>query len=135
MLPGPRHPFRDARPPAPPPAAPRLLRFHPEGEEAAGLLLYKDERHQFFLKVCLQEGIPVIALERTGEFLGGKPLPEEYHTIDLEVASDDGLTFRFAYAVDGGEMQPFVSGVDASFLSTAVAGGFTGTTVGPYAVK
>ena len=111
------------------------MRFTPAREEAAGLLLYKDERHQLFLKVCLQDGAPVIALERTGEFLGGKPLPKGFDTIDLEVSSDDGLTFRFAYAVDGKEMQTFVEGVDASFLSTAVAGGFTGTTIGPYAVK
>ena len=111
------------------------MRFSPEGEEAAGLLLYKDEQHQFFLKVCLQDGVPVIALERSGEFLGGTPLPKKYGTIDLEVASDDGLTFRFAYAVDGGPMRTFTQGVDAAFLSTAVAGGFTGTTVGPYAVK
>ena len=111
------------------------MRFAPAGEEAAGLLLYKDERHQFFLKVCLQDGVPVIALERTGVFLGGKPLPKEFDTIDLEVSSGNGLTFRFAYAVDGGEMQTFVEGVDASYLSTAVAGGFTGTTIGPYAVK
>ena len=111
------------------------MRFVPEGEEAAGLLLYKDELHQFFLKVCLQDEVPVIALERTGEFLGGKPLPGKYNTIDLEVSSEDGLTFRFAYAVDGGPMQTFAAGVDASFLSTAVAGGFTGTTIGPYAVK
>ena len=111
------------------------MRFTPAGEEAAGLLLYKDERHQFFLKVCLQDGAPVIALERTGVFLGGKPLPKDYDTIDLEVSSGDGLTFRFAYAVDGGEMQTFAEGVDASYLSTAVAGGFTGTTIGPYAVK
>jgi hypothetical protein len=37
--------------------------------------------------------------------------------------------------VDGREMRTLVAGVDASYLSTAVAGGFTGTTVGPYAVK
>ena len=111
------------------------MRFTPTGDEAAGLLLYKDERHQFFLKVCLQDGVPVIALERTGEYLGGKPLPKDFNAIDLEISSDDGLTFRFAYAVDGGQMQTFVEGVDASFLSTAVAGGFTGTTIGPYAVK
>lgn len=111
------------------------LRFVPEGDEAAGLLLYKDERHQFFLKVCLQNGQPVIALERTGEDFACKPLPKDFDAIDLEIASDDGLTFRFCYAVDGGEPQTLVANVDASYLSTAIAGGFTGTTVGPYAVK
>ena len=111
------------------------MRFFPEEDDAAGLLLYKDERHQYFLKVCLQEGKPVIALERTGEVLSSKPLPEKFNTVDLAIASDDGLTFRFGYAVDGREMKTLAAYVDASYLSTAVAGGFTGTTVGPYAVK
>ena len=111
------------------------MRFVPEGTEAAGLLLYKDERHQYFLKVCLVDEIPSICLERYGETLSCKALPKTFSTVDLCIASDDGLTFRFGYAVDGREMRTLVAGVDASYLSTAVAGGFTGTTVGPYAVK
>ncbi|MBO6028971.1 MAG: glycoside hydrolase family 43 protein [Bacteroidales bacterium] len=111
------------------------MRFAPEGSEAAGLLLYKDERHQYFLKVCLMDGKPSICLERSGEALSSKALPKTFSTVDLAIASDDGLTFRFGYAVDGREMRTLVAGVDASYLSTAVAGGFTGTTVGPYAVK
>ena len=111
------------------------MRFAPEGSEAAGLLLYKDERHQYFLKVCLVDEKPSICLERSGETLSCKRLPDTFSTVDLAIVSDDGLTFRFGYAVDGREMRTLVAGVDASYLSTAVAGGFTGTTVGPYAVK
>ena len=111
------------------------MRFTPEEEEAAGLLLYKDERHQYFLKVCLMDGEPAIALERSGETLSSKALPAKFSTVDLCIASDDGLTFRFGYAVDRDAIRPLSSGVDASWLSTAVAGGFTGTTIGPYAVK
>jgi alpha-N-arabinofuranosidase len=111
------------------------MRFVPEGSEAAGLLLYKDERHQLFLKVSLVDGSPAICLERSGETLSCKALPKTFSTVDLAIASDDGLTFRFGYAVDGREMRTLVANVDASYLSTAVAGGFTGTTVGPYAVK
>ena len=111
------------------------MRFTPEEEEAAGLLLYKDERHQYFLKVCLMDGEPAIALERSGETLSSKALPAKFSTVDLCIASDDGLTFRFGYAVDGREMRTLAANIDASYLSTAVAGGFTGTTVGPYAVK
>ena len=111
------------------------MRFAPEGSEAAGLLLYKDERHQYFLKVCLVDGAPAIALERSGETLSSQALPKSFNTVDLCIASDDGLTFRFGYAVDGKEMRTLLASVDASYLSTAVAGGFTGTTVGPYAVK
>ena len=111
------------------------MRFVPEGTEAAGLLLYKDERHQYFLKVCLVDEKPSICLERSGETLSCKRLPDTFSTVDLAIVSDDGLTFRFGYAVDSREMRTLVAGVDASYLSTAVAGGFTGTTVGPYAVK
>ena len=111
------------------------MRFSPTGDEAAGLLLYKDERHQYFLKVCLVDGEPAIALERCGETLAFKTLPSSFSTMDLAIASDNGLTFRFGYAVDGREMRTLIANVDASYLSTAFAGGFTGTTVGPYAVK
>ena len=111
------------------------MRFTPEEEQAAGLLLYKDERHQYFLKVCLMDGEPAIALERSGETLSSKALPKSFGTVDLCIASDDGLTFRFGYAVDGRDMRTLAANIDASYLSTAVAGGFTGTTVGPYAVK
>jgi alpha-N-arabinofuranosidase len=111
------------------------MRFVPEGTEAAGVLLYKDERHQYFLKVCRQGEAPFVALERSGENIFSKPLPKNFASVDLAVSSDDGLTFRFDYAVDGGVPQTLAAGVDASWLSTAVAGGFTGTTIGLYAVK
>ncbi len=111
------------------------MRFVPEGTEAAGMLLYKDERHQYFMKVCLLDGAPVIALERTGQNIFCKPLPKRFDSVDLTVSSPDGLTFRFDYAVDGGAPQTLAGGVDASWLSTAVASGFTGTTIGLYAVK
>ena len=111
------------------------MQFVPAALEAAGMLLYKDERHQYFLKVCLQDGKPAIALERTGEILASQPLPASYKCIGLEISSDDGQAFRFRYAVDGTDFQVLAEGIDASWLSTAVAGGFTGTTIGLYAVK
>jgi alpha-N-arabinofuranosidase len=111
------------------------MRFTPEGGTAAGMLLYKDERHQYFMKVCLLDGAPSIALERSGEILAKQSLPEGFGPVDLEIASDDGLTFRFGYALDGGAPQVLADGVDAAWLSTAVAGGFTGTTVGLYAIR
>ena len=111
------------------------MRFAPVGTEAAGLLLYKDEQHQYFLKVCLQDEAPVIALERSGVNLFCKALPKEFGSVDLEISSDDGLSFRFLYSVDGGDVKTLAEGVDAAWLSTAVAGGFTGTTIGLYAVK
>ena len=114
------------------------MRFSPEGNEAAGMLLYKDERHQYFLKVCLQEGIPAVLVEKIGMeavVLGSVRMPEGKGPVDLTVSSDDGTTFRFSFAVDGAAPVTVAEGVDASWLSTAVAGGFTGTTVGLYATK
>jgi alpha-N-arabinofuranosidase len=115
------------------------MRFVPEGTEAAGMLLYKDERHQYFLKVCLQDdGFPAVVVEKVGAgtaVLGCVPLPEKWSVLDLSVASDDGQTFRFECSVDGADPVTVAQGVDASYLSTAVAGGFTGTTVGLSAVK
>ena len=115
-------------------ASTRML-FSPSGQEAAGLLLYKDERHQYFLKVCLADGVPAIALERSGEVFVCQPLSKGAETYDLEISSDDGLTFRFGYALDGGAMCTLADRIDAGYLSTAVAGGFTGTTIGLYATK
>lgn len=58
----------------------------------------------------------------------------KYRFIDLKVTSD-AETFSFWYAVNGKNWIPIVEGVDASYLTSAGAGGFTGTLIGPYAVK
>jgi xylan 1,4-beta-xylosidase len=39
----------------------------------------------------------------------------------------------FSYSLDGKSYRPVLSGADASPLTTAAAGGFTGTVIGPYA--
>ena len=45
------------------------------------------------------------------------------------------MTYGFAYSVDGGKESTLCSGVEADYLSTAVAGGFTGSVIGLYAVR
>ena len=114
--------------------------------EAAGLLLFKDERHQYNFMVS-KEGISVNKVEfeviveqnkrprfeEVSTELGAAAV-DKYRFIDLMVTSD-AETFSFWYAVNGKKWQPLVEGVDASFLTSASAGGFTGTLIGPYAVK
>ena len=114
--------------------------------EAAGLLLFKDERHQYNFMVS-KEGISVNKVEfeviveqnkrprfeEVSTELGAATV-DKYRFIDLKVTSD-AETFSFWYAVNGKKWQPLVEGVDASFLTSASAGGFTGTLIGPYAVK
>ena len=114
--------------------------------DAAGLMLFKDERHQYFLKVT-KDGIAMDKVEFEIVVEQGKaPRMEQmdgeqasaklgrYKFIDLKITSD-GETFSFWYAPNGKKWQALIEGVDASFLTSASASGFTGTLIGPYAEK
>lgn len=117
------------------------LYFNPSTEtEMAGMLVFKDETHQYFLAVATENGKKSVVLDkisRSGnERLASKELKNENKPVRLTVVSQ-GKTFDFFYAENDLEAtrQLLVSDVDAGFLSTANAGGFTGTTIGLYAVK
>ena len=114
--------------------------------DADGLMLFKDERHQYFLKVT-KDGIAMDKVEFEIVMEQGKAPrmeqmePEQasaklgkYRFIDLKITSD-GETFSFWYAPNGKKWHALIEGVDASFLTSAHASGFTGTLIGPYAVK
>ena len=114
--------------------------------ESAGLLVFKDERHQYYMKVS-KEGIALQKVEFEVIAEMGKPLrwsqlegymatadPGKFKFIDLKITSD-GETFSFWYAPDGKKWQALIEGVDASYLTSASVGGFTGTLIGPYAEK
>lgn len=114
------------------------MTFHPsDALESAGMLLFKDESHQYYMKVCRLDGAPRIVLEMRGRqpfTIATCNLPGNFKNIDLKVVST-GLTFEFWYSVGGKTWKLLKDQVDASFLSTAIAGGFTGTTIGLYAEK
>jgi alpha-N-arabinofuranosidase len=114
--------------------------------DAAGLLLFKDERHQYFFKVS-KDGIAMHKVQFEILAENNKPLRwneipgdeasaklKRCRFVDLKITSD-GDTFSFWYAPNGKKWTPLIEGVDASYLSSARAGGFTGTLIGPYAVK
>ena len=112
--------------------------FDPEHEkQCAGMLLMKDETHQYHLaKTRDANGHSVVLrkiTENGHEDLASKSIPEGTHHLNLKVESK-GLDLAFFYSADGGKTWTEVaSGVDAGFTSTAKAGGFTGTTIGLYA--
>ncbi len=111
--------------------------FNPSAsDEAAGMLVFKDENHQYFLKVAGAEGARTVSLESSGR--QSRTLASaavgSYGYIDLKVTSD-GIDFAFWYAPDGKAWTKLIDKVPAEYLSTAEAGGFTGTTIGLYAVK
>ena len=121
--------------------------FNPtKHSEAAGLLVFKDERHQYSLMVSMDAitvrkiefGIVAgdgmrMKFEEMSKDLASVSI-DKYRFIDLKVTSD-AETFSFWYSINGKKWQPLLEGVDASYLTSASAGGFTGTLIGPYAVK
>lgn len=117
-------------------ATTRML-FNPSNEkEKAGLLLFKDEKHQYFLAVNRQGETKSVFLEQIGEserVLASDVIPENIKDIYLKVVSN-GTNYDFYYSLKGEEEWILLcKDVDANYLSTATAGGFTGSMIGMYA--
>lgn len=116
-----------------------LMRFDAmKPENKAGLLLFKDEKHHYFLAVGNEEGNKQISLlqisEEGSRSIAQAPLKNDLKEIGLKVVSR-GTVYDFYFATEADEWTLLCKDVDAKFLSTAVAGGFTGTVVGPYATR
>ena len=114
------------------------LVFDPDEQDAAGLLLLKDEGHQYFLSVSKSEDGREAALLKISsgghEKLAAKAMEPGTESVGLRVVSH-GKTLDFYVAGDSEEWELLIGDVEAYFLSTAHAGGFTGTTIGMYATK
>ena len=115
----------------------RML-FNPsDNNEKAGMLLFKDEAHQYYMYVGQNGEERYIALEQIGKEnkeLAKQDIANTVKAIELKVVST-GLTYEFYYATKKGEWALLAKDVDAKYLSTATAGGFTGTTIGMYATR
>jgi alpha-N-arabinofuranosidase len=115
------------------------MQFEPVDEtEAAGLLLFKDETHQYFMAVNRNQEGKCISLWQIGthgkEILAEQPIADKVKVIDLKVVSM-GLTYKFYYSTDLKQWNALNDYADAHHLSTANAGGFTGSVIGMYATK
>lgn len=112
--------------------------FIPEAVgQNAGLLMLKDETHQYYLARTMDDNGHCVKLLRVGENgaeeLASVPVEETLESVRLKAISK-GTTIDFAFSADNGKnWQTVAEGVDAAYTSTAVAGGFTGTTIGMYA--
>lgn len=115
------------------------VHFQPKDEqEAAGVLLMKDETHQYFFSIRKDGKARKVSVEKITkdgvEVLKSVPLQQRQDPVKLKVVSD-GLTFSFYYSTKNDVWQPVSEGVDAHFLSTANSFGFTGTNIGLFATK
>ena len=113
--------------------------FEPKDEkDAAGLLLFKDENHQYFLSVSKSVSGNIVLLQQIGKtgdrILASQAIKAKIKAIELKVISK-GTTYDFYYAVEAGKWVLLCKDIDASYLSTAKAGGFTGTTIVMYAIR
>lgn len=116
----------------------RML-FNPaDDSEKAGILLFKDETHQYFFCMKNAAGQRQLALIQIGEGtdkeIAAIPVDNEMKAVYLKVVSD-GPLFGFYYSSDADEWKLLCKDVDAGYLSTNLAGGFTGTTIGMYSMK
>lgn len=116
----------------------RMLFDPSDNKGAAGLLLFKDEKHQYFLAVNKPGAKKQISLKKIGDkdqVLASATLPENQNEICLKVVSR-GTHYDFYYSLkEGGDWTLLCKNIDAKYLSTATAGGFTGSTIGLYATR
>jgi alpha-N-arabinofuranosidase len=113
--------------------------FHPaDSTEYAGLMLFKDDTHQYFMSVGRTDGHPEIALWQIGEGnnykLAATRLDDSLKSVKLKVVSS-GTGFDFYYSSKESQWVQLCRNVDALYLSTAFAQGFTGTTIGLFATS
>lgn len=114
--------------------------FNPRTDgQSAGILLFKDETHQYFFCVSQAGGKRSVNLRQIGrgedKLLATTVLTEGGQAFHLKVVST-GHAYRFDYSTDGGANYIALGReADASYLSTAIAGGFTGSVIALHAVR
>lgn len=102
---------------------------------AAGLAAFQNEHFHFFLGVRRNGAGMEVFLERADR---GPATPLARATVPASETLQLRLSCRagrgeFAYATDGTHWQPLATDLDASLLTTRVAGGFVGAMVGLHA--
>ncbi|HEY0504775.1 MAG TPA: glycoside hydrolase family 43 protein [Lysobacter sp.] len=106
-----------------------------ERDVEAGLVAFQNEHHWLALIARRTKGGVELSLrERRGDTtktLASTTLPSATERLQLKVSGDGGA---YSFAYDTGRGWTWLKqGVDGTLLSTDVAGGFVGATLGPYA--
>jgi xylan 1,4-beta-xylosidase len=111
-----------------------LLDFRPQkADEEAGLVVIMDEKHHYEIAVVLHAGQRKVMVRRTIGSLSAVVAEESVQEgpILLKVTADS-RNYHFAYGREGGMEKMLASG-ECKYLSSEVAGGFTGVYLGMYA--
>lgn len=120
------------------------LSFNPASQnEKAGLLVFQNEQHYYFLCQSVDNNQPVLQLYKGPGKVGGEPQllsTQKIQTnnqlpLQLRIQTN-GNTYSFYYAEkNSNQWRQFKEGLDASFLSTRNAGGFVGCMYAMYATS
>lgn len=114
------------------------LYFEPADEkDAAGLLLFKDETHQYFFSIGQsgsEKKVSLIRMSASENTVLASHNIESDDIVNLKVVSL-GTHYDFYYATHDRDWKLLTQNIDARYLSTTNAGGFTGATIGMYATR
>lgn len=115
------------------------MAFSPATEnEMAGLMIFQNETHFYFLAKTLVEGKPAIALYQSSvdgeemKLLASEEIDGEVVRLKIEARRD---TYAFFFSVLDGDWTLLKENIDARFLSTREAGGFVGCMYAMYATS
>ena len=109
------------------------LSFKPGATEQAGLLILKNESAQYFFAVGKDKIQLIQTHKKAQNVLAEKPF-KLAKNVWLKVDSD-GIACVFSYSTDGQTWDTLADNVDASTFSCERTSGFTGATIGLYAVN
>lgn len=107
--------------------------------EQAGLLIFQNEDHFYFLSKSVSEGKNVILLHaskpktKTTDLIEQIAIPEAA-TVYLKIEANGGY-YNFYYALQPNKWQLLKAKVDGKLISTKVAGGFVGALYALYATS
>ncbi len=107
------------------------MHFTPKNEkEKAGLLIFQNETHYYFLCKSVEAGIPEVQLWQANEHEMSKIQSQKTNgltaAVQLKIEAK-GDRYDFYYAGEEGGWILLQEGLDATFLSTKTAGGFVGS--------
>jgi len=116
------------------------LQFNPtSGNEKAGLLIFQNETHFYFLCKTIDNSQNVICLYKSAgtkmELVKSIPLADDKNKEIQLYLQADGSTYSFYYSLDNKTQLPVAENIDGKFLSTRTAGGFVGSVIGLYATS
>ncbi|MBN2426578.1 MAG: glycoside hydrolase family 43 protein [Calditrichaceae bacterium] len=122
------------------------MKFMPvSAHEKAGLAVFQNETHYYFLCKSLSENKPVIELfkstdgtdaDKPMELMQSYPVPETHHNNDIYlkiVADENTYSFFYAFALD--KWMPLQEKVDATFIRSVIPRDFAGAMYALYATS